>query len=193
MAGRQEKRVLEIGDYDLMQIPAALRATAWADFDEHPKREVIASYLGRLHEAVQDGDNLLIGGPPMSGKSYLSAFIAKVFRQYSYTVLFAQALEIQDRITEKQSWYDEGPILDRFRNVNVLVVDAYGSELDAIRGGRNRVKELIEHRTSWHKTTIINTNKTPSELNVAYYDGYAEWLRRNYLMIPMQKIWAKGL
>lgn len=183
------RRELDPRDYDLMDIPALYRDAKWTDFNDTSER--LAIYLGKLHDAVADGDGLFIFGPQRSGKSHLSTYLAKLFRSYSYTVQFARAIDIQDNIHEKNDWFDEGTFLNRYRTVDVLIIDGLGTEVDAVGRGRNRVKELIDYRLQENKLMIISTRKSKVELDLIYGDGYADYLFDNMGEIDMSKILQK--
>lgn len=172
-----------------MDLPPAYWHAEWADFCNYEKLvDVLSPYLTRLHYAAAAGDGLFVAGGSRTGKSHLGAYLAKLFLSYSYTVQWADALDLQDHISEKAIWpIDRISYFERYRSVDILVIDDFGAELDAVtRYKRNRVIEIIRHRIKWNKLTIITSSVKP--LDDFYGTGYEDWIMNNFKVIIMNQL-----
>lgn len=179
------RRALELTDYKLMDLPTLYWRVRWSDFKSLSVLPTITNYLERMHTAISDGDSLfLYGGDSVS---QLAAYIAKLARSYSYSVMWARAIDAQDNLHERKIWdSEEGSFLERYRTVDLLVIDGFGDEVEAVgRTGRNRVKDLIEYRLAWCRTTVITTTRSVAELDVFYGRGYASKLVDSLSVIGM--------
>lgn len=182
----QSKRELTADDFQLMELPKSFWKVKWSDFQGIENLKPLERYLGRLHNALEDGDGVFIAGPQLSGKSHLSAYIARLVRSYGASVQWAPAIEIQDRIYRRDVYQENDAdysMLERFRKVDLLVIDNLGSEIPAVRHGRNHVVELIEHRINWNKPIIINCCRGQEEMAELYHDGYLNWLLSLHLSV----------
>ena len=172
------KREVTAEDFELMELPKSFWKVKWSDFNDIADKKHLERYLKRIYAAFEDGDGLFILGPQLSGKSHLSAYIARLARSYSATVQWSSAIEIQDRITRRDTYQDNDfdySILERYRKVDLLVIDNLGGELSAVRD-RNHVTELIENRIHWNKPMVINTYRNEAEMSELYHEGYLNWL-----------------
>ena len=165
------KRNLIPIDYETMQMPLGFRDVVWSEFKPIHEAINLEGYLRRLSVAFGDGDGLFIMGPPSSGKSRLSAMVAKLARQYCFSVEWVDAFSLQESIN-KSLEYDDGdsiyPIIRRYERVECLVIDDLGSEKTAVKFDLNHIIEVLKKRLDWNRPTIINTNLTDKELDARY-------------------------
>jgi len=181
----QSKRELTTDDFELMELPKSFWKVKWSDFKNTPDLKYLERYLSRLHTAFEDGDGVFIGGPQLSGKSHLSAYIARLARSYGASVQWAPAIDIQDKIYRRDMFQDNDSdysILERYRKVDLLVIDNLGGEIPAVRHGRNHVVELIEHRINWNKPMVINCCRD-KDMDTLYHEGYLNWLLSLHLTV----------
>ena len=122
-------------------------------------------------ERFPAGDqNLLFYGTVGTGKSFLSACIAKELLQRGYSVMYFSAITLFEVLgdaafRDRTDSYDTGLI----NSCDLLIVDDLGSELS----NRFTVKELfhcINERALRGKSTIISTNLTLEEIQATYTD-----------------------
>lgn len=168
---KRTKRELTEGDFELMCLPKEFWVASWSFLSDSKVKQKVFNYLNSLnidHQVAKDGDGLLIAGEHGTGKTYISAICAKAFRKYEYSVYFVSAAHLQDG-AEQGIEFDEGEgMLDRAKNVDVLIIDDLGMEAVSPLKKNNYVVDVISHRKNWKKVLIVTTCKEPEALAVMY-------------------------
>jgi DNA replication protein DnaC len=129
----------------IQEVPESVRAT-------------IESYLKRFDDMALKGAGLVLWGDPGVGKTGIAALVAKEARQRGYVVYFTTVYELRE-LTRSYIKFEEGQsILDRCREVDVLVLDGF-EESDITEKDVNlrSVEDLLLYRGSKLKVSILTT------------------------------------
>jgi DNA replication protein DnaC len=157
------KRVLGKVDFVRMNLPEAF----WrARVSEVPPgiKGAVERYLGRLDDMQSQGVGLLLMGGPGVGKSAVASLILKESRASGRTGFFSTIWELREGIKSRILFDEHTGLLDRAREVDVLVLDKFQLEdaTDLVFGAR-AIEELIAGRNVRHRVTILTTRLLPSE------------------------------
>lgn len=113
--------------------------------------------------------NLLFYGTVGTGKSFLSACIAKELLQRGFSVMYFSAITLfevlGDAAFDRGDSYDAGLIY----SCDLLIIDDLGSEM-ANRFTISQLFRCINERALRRKSTIISTNLTLEEIQKTYAD-----------------------
>lgn len=188
-----EKRKLTPEDFKTMKMPTMFVSASYEMVQPIiDKNQYLTKYMEGIKTGrqVRDGEGMVIMGAPLSHKSTLSAFIAKTFRRYGFPVHWASALSIQDALASKEVYVDENDfseisMRDRLKDVDVLVVDNLGEELEAVHK-RKYCVEVIQHRWQWAKLTIVNTALTSEDIQKEYGEIFMRRLFGNMLVVTTE-------
>jgi len=128
-------------------------------------RSIVHSYLFRIPELVQKGAGLYLHGPVGVGKTGIAALVAKEARARGFTVFFIGVWELREAVKSKMQFDDSASVLDRCRNVDVLVLDNLREEdeKEYMVNGR-MLEELIAYRKLKKRVTIATSRMTPMDL-----------------------------
>lgn len=165
------RRELDISDLERMRIPRRYWNSKFDDISESiiqgsdlsPKK-VVEKYISNMSEMRKSGCGFIFFGNNGVGKSCMSVVIAREYRRRGYTVLFMEAADLKRMVIEKEYFDDDDTYWDRFRSVDVLVLDDFGKGImDTTGFGASLFDELIRARNSRKLVTIITTNLPVSE------------------------------
>jgi DNA replication protein DnaC len=125
----------------------------------HPEtRRVINKYLVNINSNYKDGYGLRLYGDPGVGKTSIAALIAKEARSWKYTVYFMMIWEMREAIRSRIQFEDQKSILDRCREVDVLVLDGFVEEdIDERLVNARMLEQLITYRGQRGRLTVITT------------------------------------
>lgn len=157
------RRPLERADVHRMNLPEEFWRARVAEVPA-AARAAVERYLARLHEMQDQGVGLLVMGAAGVGKTAVAAVVLKEFRSYERTGFFITIWELREGIKSRISFDDQTSLLDRCREVDVLVLDKFQPEDagDLIFGAR-AVEELIASRSARKRVTILTTRLTVSD------------------------------
>lgn len=159
-----QRRVIGLPDFERMNLPEEFWRTKIQDAPQSV-RDVIHRYLFRISEFVEKGAGLLLHGGAGVGKSGIAALAAKEAHARGYTVFFIGVWELREAVRSKLMFDDAASVLDRCRNVDVLVLDNLREEDEKEYMVNARVlEELVSYRKNKKRVTIITTRLSPSEL-----------------------------
>jgi DNA replication protein DnaC len=105
------------------------------------------------------GQGLHLHGPNGTGKTSIAVLAAMEALRLGASVLFVTAEQLR-RASIEDIWFDESQLLlDRAREVDLLVVDDLGKEHRGDSGYAERLLEdVLRQRSSRRLTTIFTTN-----------------------------------
>jgi len=128
----------------------------------------VERYLLRIREMVAKGAGLLICGDSGVGKTSVAALIAKESRARGYVTFFVGIWELREAIRSRVMFDDGVSILDRCREVDVLILDGLRED-DAkeLYLGERTLEELISYRKARHRVTIVTTCMSMRDISAA--------------------------
>ena len=164
MSATAFRRKLGRPDFDRMNLPEVYWRARIQDVQE-AAQVPLHKYLQSLHQMVRDGVGLCIHGEESRGKTTCAAVVAKEARSFGYTVYFSTVWEMREMIRAKLSFEDESSVLQRAREVDILILDDLRPE-DVDQGwfGRSEIEALIADRAAHKKVTILTTRMSPVDM-----------------------------
>jgi DNA replication protein DnaC len=143
----------------LMRIPQRHWDAAFSGIKHENVRNNVERFLRRLDDHLDNGDGLLFYGSNGTGKTSAAVVIAKEARRRGAPVLFATAEDLRVASIEGTLFHEDMTMMDRAREVDVLVIDDLGKDHSgATRYSETLFENLIRFRSSNRRTTILTTN-----------------------------------
>lgn len=140
-------------------------------------REAVERYLRNMDVMVQNSAGLIVCGPKGSGKTTVSALIAKEARSRGYTVLFIRLWEFREMLRARLQFDSDSTFSERAREVDVLVLDDLRAEDATERFFTiSEIAELVRSRTSRRKVTIVTTRLDKQALSQPGMSGLLDVL-----------------
>lgn len=168
---------------ELMQIPERFWSVTFDQIGNWPDREMFRKYLREIDSQLDRGDGLLLWGPNGHGKTSAAVIVAMEARRRGASVLFVQAEDLRVASIEGVMFSDEKTMMQRAREVDVLVIDDLGKEHSSRNSeyGERLFENLIRYRSSMRRTTVVTTNMAPvgekHSLEKAYLRSMVDVLR----------------
>ncbi|MFR3835018.1 MAG: ATP-binding protein [Eubacterium sp.] len=131
-----------------------------------------------------DNNSILFYGRAGSGKTFLINCIANELINKSYTVLYLSAVSFFDLLSKVTFNKGESAAIGQITKhellqCDVLIVDDLGSEM-ANSFTVSALFDCLNYRLIHHKSTIISTNYSMTELNELYTDRIFSRILGNY-------------
>lgn len=168
----------------LMRIPRRHWTAAFAEIEHEKLRDTVEDYLRQLDERLDAGDGLLLWGPNGTGKTSAAVVIAKEARRRGAPVLFVNAEDLRQASIEGAIFHEDMTLMDRAREVEVLIVDDLGKDHRGQTGYSDTLFEnLIRYRSANRRTTFVTTNLKPSKLMERYKASMMDVMRE--AMVPV--------
>jgi len=122
-------------------------------------RERICAYLRHLGDMLEYGEGLHLHGANGTGKTSIAVLVSMEALRLGATVLFTTAEELR-RGSIEEVWFDDSQlIIDRAREVDLLVIDDLGKEHRGDSGYAERLLEdILRQRSARRLLTVITTN-----------------------------------
>lgn len=144
---------------ELMQIPRRFWESDFELIPECEGKETIRSYLRNIEDMLDRGEGLLLWGENGHGKTSAAVIIAMEARRRGASVLFVQAETLRQGTLEGTMFSDERSLIERAREVDLLVLDDLGKEHTGESGYTERLFEnLIRVRSANKRVTLVTTN-----------------------------------
>ena len=133
-------------------------------------KAVLAKYLENLEARIHDGVGLFLTGPMRGGKTSASVVVAKHLVSHGGTAYFIRADGLQSAFMEHQRFDEDYSVVDRMRDVDLLVIDDMWQEYAKEFGG-SAVEKLVRWRHDMQKALVVTTNMTVKEFEAKYGPG----------------------
>lgn len=143
--------------------PPRMRGWSFDSFPQDADGADAAMHAGAWLRSYLDGgrSNLLLFGPPGTGKSGLAWSIVKAVCQQGRGALF---LNFRDYLRDVRAAFGSNePPDDRPHTARLLALDDLGAERPT-DFARDELASLVEHRTGASLATIVTSNYPPKEL-----------------------------
>lgn len=165
MDGQPKRRRLTEGDFERMNLPEEFwRAKVQRVSDK--SKPLVFGYLKEIRSNVLRGSGLFLSGRPGVGKSSIAALVLKEARIHGFTGFFITVWELKEAIRSRLMFDATRTVLDRCRDVHVLVLDDLGK--DDLKGGfgsgERFLEGLLSYRGSRKRVTVITTRLTNAQL-----------------------------
>ncbi len=145
----------------------------------------IQSFLSAF---LGDGSgNLLMTGPPGTGKTFLSNCIANEAIDRCRSIVYESAAEMFERFS-KDSFQrnDDESLSSRIREIydcELLIIDDLGTEVPSAFTN-SRLFMLLSHRLKTGASTIISSNLRLNQMSQIYGERIVSRLMESYVLIP---------
>ena len=145
----------------------------------------VRMYLAGFEEP--GSHNIFMTGPAGTGKTYLSACIAKSLMNSLHTVIYLSAGELFSLFGRFEFGRgDEDEMESRITLIggcDLLIIDDLGTE-NLSEMNISTLFSVISRRLSAEKSTIISSNMNLKEINAAYGTRIASRIHGDYLVLP---------
>ena len=138
------------------------------------------------HQFGKRSDNLLLSGDPGTGKTFLSACIARVVSRNGHSVVYDTAGHIFSQMEAVKFNRGEDESDDdalRYENCDLLIIDDLGTEM-LTAFVQSALYQLVNGRLLRGKKTVISTNLNPDELGSRYGKALQSRLEGEYRILP---------
>jgi DNA replication protein DnaC len=165
LASSDERRSLDQDDLQRMNLPPEFWRVKVTDITDPYTKEKIGRYLKNFPEMFKKGYGLMLYGDPGVGKTSIAAMVAKEARSWKKTVFFTMIWELRE-LEKSRYQYEGASILERCRNVDVLVLDGFVEEdINERVVNARTLEQLITFRGQRGKLTIVTTRIDKKEFN----------------------------
>ena len=145
--------------------------------------EVCSNFARHLEKK---GGNLLLTGATGTGKTFLSACIAREVTERGFSVVYDTAAAIF-RVMENEYFHrgeeDNTDAVERFLRCDLLIMDDLGTELTTAFV-QSALYRSINTRLTTGKSTVISTNLSPDELYERYTAQIFSRIEGEYEILP---------
>lgn len=132
------------------------------------------------------GGNLLLTGATGTGKTFLSACIAREVTERGFSVVYDTAASIF-RVMENEYFHrgeeDQSEAVERFLRCDLLIMDDLGTELTTAFV-QSALYRIVNTRLTAGKSTVISTNLSPDELSERYTAQIFSRIEGEYEILP---------
>jgi DNA replication protein DnaC len=131
-----------------------LRSFDWTYNPRLPKRQVLEL---ATHHFLRDREDVLLIGPPGTGKSHVAKALATTAIVHGYRVLYREARQLIEDITEARELGDRRKLNGQLLNADLLVIDdLFLRKLPAHAGDELADVLMARHEKA---STIITSNR----------------------------------
>ena len=158
------RRKLVRADFERMHLPEEYWRTKVSGVPESVRTAVVR-YLLKIDEMCLEGIGLLLVGASGVGKSGVASLVLKEARAHGHTGWFGSVWELREMIRSRVPFADDLTMLQRARNVDVLVLDDLRPD-DVTQGwfGRSEIEALVAARAASRLVTVITSRMKPAVL-----------------------------
>lgn len=186
MGGIDYKRKLTIGDVKRANLPERYWEASLSAIPDHlDYKHKIKKYLDNLVEMMEQGIGLYLWSSENgTGKTSVSALIAKEALRYGRTVFFEESSRLKGMLINKEQFEEGTSIEERMMMVDVLILDDIGKEYRTSSGyAENVIETLVRARVQKVKTTIMTGNVHPKDMKKIYSEDFSALLKESVVPV----------
>lgn len=150
-------------------------------------KRYLERYVDTLLDNIKAGRGLLLRGEYGAGKSGAACALLKASIARGARSLFLSAPDIQEFVIKDTPFDEDLTMIERAREVHMLVVDDLGSEYSKGAGSfaSRETERLVRHRIGAQLPTILTTNLNQEQFAEMYGDGFVEVLKEGVVEITL--------
>lgn len=169
-----------------MRIPPEYWRAVIAEIAESV-RPLLMKYAANVVAHIERPVSLLFTGTVGVGKTAAAVVLAKEARSYGKTVLFMPVWELREDVRNKVNFDDSQSVLDRCRQVDLLVLDGLKPE-DATGHyfGAKELEELVSSRSSHKRATFITTRCSIGDLRAKGFGSMLDVLTGSIVSVDIR-------
>ena len=186
MGGIDYKRKLTIGDVKRANLPERYWEASLSAIPDHlDYKHKIEKYLDNLVGMMEQGIGLYLWSAEQgTGKTSVSALIAKEALRYGKTVFFEESSRLKGMLINKEQFEEGTSIEARIEMVDLLVLDDIGKEYRTSSGyAENVIETLVRARVQKVKTTIMTGNVHPKDMKNIYSEYFSALLKESVVPV----------
>jgi DNA replication protein DnaC len=158
------RRQLVRSDFERMNLPRGFWRARIQGVQES-MRDVVRRYLVNIDTMCKRGAGMLLSGNPGVGKTAIAALVAKESRMRGYTVYFTTIWELRECVRNRIDFEDGKSVLQRCREVDVLILDELGLEdVKDYHFDIHALEQLVKARAAQRRVTVITTRLDSDKL-----------------------------
>ncbi len=180
------RRKLTIGDVRRANLPERYWEASLSAIPDHlDYKHKIKKYLDNLVEMMEQGIGLYLWSSENgTGKTSVSALIAKEALRYGRTVFFEESSRLKGMLINKEQFEEGTSIEERMMMVDVLILDDIGKEYRTSSGyAENVIETLVRARVQKVKTTIMTGNVHPKDMKKIYSEDFSALLKESVVPV----------
>jgi DNA replication protein DnaC len=148
-------------------------------------RTTIHRYLVNTDIMLDRGAGMFLTGPAGVGKTGIASLVCKEARSRGYTVYFTSVWELRECVKSKVMFEETTSVLDRCREVDVLVLDGLREEdqKDYTFGSR-AIEELLVGRGTRKRVSIVTSRLDMRGID-KFFPGLLEAVQGCMVVLPV--------
>lgn len=131
--------------------------------------------------------NIFMTGAAGTGKTYLTACIAKSLMESLHTVIYVSAAELLSLYSREEYGRGDQDVMESrislIEGCDLLIIDDLGTEYTTDLN-ISKLFTLIDHRLKKELSTIISSNMNLNEVDAAYGERVASRIKGSYMVLP---------
>lgn len=158
------RRTLVEDDLQRMNLPEDFWRVKVTEVAEQV-RPTVERFLFRIEEFLSRGVGLILSGGPGVGKTGIASLVCKEARSRGFTAFFVSVWDLRDGIRSRTMFDDEESVLDRCKDVDVLVIDGLRQSDATEPFFKSRdLEELVAFRNERRRMTVVTTRMGKTEI-----------------------------
>ena len=152
-----------------MNLPLDLWRVGLSGVQDPAVAELMTRWAKKSGRLLSEGKGFLFFGPTGTGKSALASMVARQARSLGMPVYFTTLWELRQNIWAKNSFDSETSVMQRARDVRVLILDDLTVE-DAHERvlAWPEIQSLLRERIHGQRPTLLTTRLDTSKLDATF-------------------------